>query len=76
MLRAAQPITMAKMFLAASAMPTSGDLYLPFKAALWYTFVMKNFKSIVARLICLFVLAFAGYSRVDDVVGVINDLFL
>ena len=51
-------------------------LHLPFKAGLWYTWRMKNFKSIAARLMCLFVLAFAGYSRVDDVVGVINDLFL
>ena len=33
---------------------------------------MKYFKSIVARLICLFVLAFAGYSRADDVVGVVR----
>ena len=75
-LRATQPITMSKMFLVASAMPTPGKLHLPFKAGLWYTWRMKNFKSIAARLMCLFVLAFAGYSRVDDVVGVINDLFL
>ena len=47
-------------------------LHLPFKAGLWYTCVMKYFKSIVARLICLFVLAFAGYSRADDVVGVVR----
>ena len=33
---------------------------------------MKYFKSIAARLICLFVLAFAGYSRADDVVGVMR----
>ena len=39
-----------KNVLAASAMPTPGDLHLPFKAGLWYTFVMKYFKSIVARL--------------------------
>ena len=43
------------------------DLYLPFTEGLWYTCVMKYFKSIAARLICLFVLAFAGYSRADDV---------
>ena len=49
-LRAAQPIIMSKCFLAASAMATPGDLYLPFKAALWYTCVMKYFKSIAARL--------------------------
>ena len=47
-------------------------LHLPFKAGLWYTCGMKYFKSIVARLICLFVLAFAGYSRADDVVGVVR----
>ena len=33
---------------------------------------MKYFKSIAARLICLFVLAFAGYFRADDVVGVMR----
>ena len=33
---------------------------------------MKYFKSIAARLICLLVLAFAGYSRADDVVGVVR----
>ena len=36
---------------------------------------MKYFKSILARLICLFVLAFAGYSRADDVVGVVRISF-
>ena len=33
---------------------------------------MKYFKSILARLICLFVLAFVSYSRADDVVGVVR----
>ena len=33
---------------------------------------MKYFKRILARLFCLFVLAFAGYSRADDVVGVVR----
>ena len=33
---------------------------------------MKYFKSILARLICLFALAYAGYSRADDVVGVVR----